>query len=71
MPARPLKELKGFQRINLEPGEEKEVEFTLGFDELSMLDASMKRLVEPGRLRIMIGSSSVDIRLRDYLYIIK
>ena len=68
--SRPVKELRGFGRISLEPGEEKEIEFTLGFDELSMLDADLNRIVEPGKFRIMIGSSSVDIRLRSHLYVI-
>ena len=67
--ARPVKELRGFNRISLAPGEEKELEFTLGFDELSMLDADMNRIVEPGSFRIMIGSSSKDIRLRGHLYV--
>ncbi|MDT8400483.1 MAG: fibronectin type III-like domain-contianing protein [Bacteroidales bacterium] len=60
--ARPVKELKGFKRISLEPGEERTVEFKLGFDELSMLDTELQRVVEP-------GSSSKDIRLRNHLYV--
>ncbi len=62
--SRPVKELKGFQRVTLEPGREKKVIFTLGPDELSMLNRDMKKVVEPGTFRIMIGSSSSDIRLR-------
>jgi beta-glucosidase len=65
--SRPVKELKGFQRISLEPGEEKTISFTLGFDELSMLNQEMERVVEPGRFRIMLGASSKDIRLRGIL----
>lgn len=65
--SRPIKELKGFQRISLNPGEEKVIHFTLGFDELSMLNKEMKRVVEPGDFRIMIGSSSKDIKLRGIL----
>ena len=67
--ARPVKQLKGFKRISLLPGEEKELEFKLGFDELSMLDSDLKRVVEPGSFRIMVGASSKDIRLRDHLYV--
>jgi beta-glucosidase len=62
--SRPVKELKGFQRIHLQPGEEKTISFTLGFNELSMLDREMEKVVEPGNFRIMIGASSSDIRLR-------
>ncbi len=67
--ARPLMELKGFKRINLNPGEERLVEFILGFDELAMLDSDLNWVVEPGRFRIMIGSSSKDIRLRGHLHV--
>lgn len=64
---RPVMELKGFQRISLKSGEEKEIRFKLGKEELSMLDRQMKKLVEPGEFRIMIGSSARDIRLKTNL----
>ena len=63
--SRPIKELKGFERITLKPGEEIEVTFTLNPDDLSMLNKEMKKVVEPGVFRIMLGASSKDIRLRD------
>ncbi len=63
--ARPVKELKGFQRISLNPGEEKEIHFTITPDMLTMLDINLKEVIEPGKFRIMIGSSSMDIRLRE------
>lgn len=63
--ARPIKELKGFQRISLNPGEEKEIHFTITPDMLTMLDVNLKEVIEPGQFRIMIGSSSMDIRLRE------
>ncbi|MGF1585462.1 MAG: fibronectin type III-like domain-contianing protein [Bacteroidales bacterium] len=62
--SRPVKELRGFQRITLLPGEEKTISFTLGHQEFSMLNKEMERVVEPGTFRIMIGASSSDIRLR-------
>jgi beta-glucosidase len=65
--ARPIKELKGFQRIALKVGETKKVSFQLGPDELSMLDKDLNRLVEAGDFRIMIGASSKDIKLRGFL----
>ncbi|WP_372775417.1 glycoside hydrolase family 3 N-terminal domain-containing protein [Mangrovibacterium sp.] len=65
--SRPIKELKGFQRISLNPGESKQLTFTLLPDDLSMLNAAMERVVEPGDFRIMIGASSKDIRLRGIL----
>ena len=63
--ARPVKELKGFQRISLNAGEEKEIQFTITPDMLTMLDVNMKEVIEPGIFRIMTGSSSMDIRLRE------
>ncbi|MBU2997985.1 glycoside hydrolase family 3 C-terminal domain-containing protein [Cellulophaga baltica] len=65
--SRPIKELKGFTRIYLKAGESQKVTFELGPNELSMLDKDLKRLVEAGDFRIMIGASSKDIRLREIL----
>jgi beta-glucosidase len=57
------KELRGFERIHLAPGETKTVRFTLTPEELQMLDREMKRVVEPGWFTVMVGNSSQDIRL--------
>src|SRR4030095_10391472 len=65
--ARPVMQLAGFTRIHLAPGESREVSFRLGPAQLRMLDADMKWAVEPGTFRIMVGSSSKDIRLRGEL----
>ncbi len=62
--ARPVIQLEGFQRVRLEPGEEKEMSFTIGPDLLRMLDKDMRWVVEPGTFRVLIGSSSKDVRLR-------
>ena len=59
---RPIKELRGFHRISLDPGQTQTVEFKLGFDELSYLNRDMKRVVEPGAFKIMIGGNSVDLQ---------
>jgi beta-glucosidase len=58
---RPVKELRGFRRITLDPGKTQTVEFTLGPDELSFLNRDMKRVVEPGTFKIMVGGNSVDL----------
>ena len=55
---RPVKELRGFQRVSLEPGAKKTVTFTVGPQALSMIDGSMKRVVEPGRFELLVGTSS-------------
>ena len=61
--SRPLKELKGFQRISLAPGKSQRVEFALTRKDLSYLGEKMKPVLEPCDLEVMIGSSSADIRL--------
>ncbi len=60
---RPVKELKGFKRLNLKPNEKRAVEFTLGPAELSFTNREMKRVVEPGVINVMVGKSSEDIQL--------
>jgi beta-glucosidase len=60
--ATPIKELKGFARIGLEPGRKKTVGFTLTPDDLALYDADLKRIVEPGLFKVFVGSSSGDIR---------
>jgi len=60
---RPVKELKGFKRITLKPGEEKMVDFTLSSEQLSLLDRDLKQVVEPGIFEVMIGKSSEDVQL--------
>ena len=65
--ARPVIELRGFQRIYLKTGEEKTIEFRITPDMLSMLNEKMERVVEPGTFELMIGSSSADIRLKEKL----
>lgn len=62
--ARPIMELKGFQRVHLKKGETKELSFEITPEMLTMLNEGMNRVVEPGDFRIMIGSSSNDIKLR-------
>lgn len=58
------KNLRGFERITLKPGETRTVTFTLTPTDLELLDINMNWIVEPGRFNVMIGSSSQDIRLR-------
>ena len=58
--ARPVKELKGFERVALKAGETKTVEFDITADKLSFLDIDMKPTVEPGEFEVMVGSSSDD-----------
>jgi beta-glucosidase len=66
---RPVLELKGFQRVRLEPGEDRVVTFELGPSHLWLLDEKLQRVVEPGVFRVRVGSSSKDIRLRGELVV--
>ena len=57
---RPVKELKDFARVELQPGESKTVEFVITPDKLQFLDKQMRPIVEPGEFIVMVGSSSAD-----------
>jgi beta-glucosidase len=55
----PVRELKGFARVTLAPGESKHVEFPVGFDELNFYNVEMQRTVEPTTFKIWVGGSSL------------
>jgi len=59
---RPVKQLAGFQRVSLAPGERKTVEFTLTWNAFSLWNEQMKHVVEPGAFEIMAGPNSVDLK---------
>jgi beta-glucosidase len=59
----PVKQLRGFERVALGPGEKKTVTFTLSHDDLMLLDQDMHWVVAPGTFDIMIGKSSADVAL--------
>ena len=61
LPTRPVKELKDFVRITLNPGETRTVTFELTPDKLEAFDLNMKRTVPPGRFEILVGKSSMDL----------
>jgi beta-glucosidase len=61
---RPVKELKGFQKLTLRPGETKTVAFEITPDLLAFYDVNMKYVVEPGDFEIMVGNSSRDSDLQ-------
>ena len=65
--ARPVMELKGFQRIHVRAGESRSISFAITPEMLSMLNINMKEVVEPGEFRVMIGGSSRDLRLKEAL----
>ena len=57
-------QLRGFERVSLKPGETKRISFTIHPSDLQLLNKEMKWVVEPGVFELLIGSSSVDIKLR-------
>lgn len=59
----PVKQLKGFSKVELNSGEKKTIRFRLTPEDLSLLDRHLQRVVEPGTFKVMIGRSSQDIRL--------
>jgi len=63
--SRPQKELRGFERLSLNPGESRLVSFTILAEKLSFYDEKLHAFrVEPGLIEVMVGSSSEDIRLK-------
>ena len=61
LPTRPVKELKDFARVTLQPGESQIVRFTLDREKLESVGMDMKRVVEPGDFDVMVGGNSVDL----------
>ena len=69
---RPVKELKGFEKIYLQPGESKRVRFTVEPEMLAYYNRAMEWVVEPGAFTLMVGSSSrgadlksIQLRVKD------
>lgn len=57
---RPVKELKGFERITLKPGEKRRVQFTLAPEELGFYNRDMRFIVEPGEFKVFVGTNSFE-----------
>src|SRR5438270_718814 len=62
MVTQPVKQLRGFRRVTLQPGETRTVTFEIGPEQLAYHGLHMKRVVEPGRFDVMVGGNSVDVR---------
>jgi beta-glucosidase len=59
---RPVKELKGFQKISLKPGESKEVTFVLSSEDLKFYNANLEYVAEPGDFKVFVGGNSRDVK---------
>ncbi|MGZ3822349.1 MAG: glycoside hydrolase family 3 C-terminal domain-containing protein, partial [Mucilaginibacter sp.] len=66
-PLRPIKELKDFKKVLLQPGEVRRITFYIKRDELAFYNEKLERITQPGTFQIMIGSASNDIRLQKNL----
>ncbi|WP_275426464.1 fibronectin type III-like domain-contianing protein [Vibrio variabilis] len=64
---RPIRELKGFGKVYLEPGEQKTLRFSLPVDMLNLTNHRHQRVVEAGDFEVMIGKSSTDIVFKDVI----
>ena len=62
---RPNKSLSGFKRVNLKPGEKRKITFTLALSQLGYYNEDMEFVVEPGELKLLIGTSSEDLPLQE------
>jgi beta-xylosidase len=58
---RPVKELRGFRRVRLAAGERRRVVFRLAAEQLAFTDRQGRLVVEPGRVRLMVGTSAIDL----------
>jgi beta-glucosidase len=61
--ARPVRELRGFQRLHLAAGECRTVTFRLSTEQLAYVDVDLRRIIEPGTVRLFVGRSAVDASL--------
>jgi beta-glucosidase len=66
----PVKMLRGFKRVSLAPQQSARVTFTLSANQLGFYDRNMDYVLEPGKINLMLGSSSMDIRLKSELNIV-
>ena len=64
-PVRPIKELKDFKKLMLQPGETKNISFKIDKEKLAFYNDKLERITQPGEFKLMIGSASDDIRLED------
>ncbi len=63
---RPVKELKGFKQIDLNPGETQKVSFTISVDDLKFYNADLKYVYEPGAFKVFIGTNSSEVKEADF-----
>ena len=65
---RPVKELKGFRKVLLNPGESKQVEFDITVDDLKFYNSDLQFVAEPGEFQVFIGGSSEKVKSASFVY---
>jgi len=60
--ARPIRELKGFEKVNIKAGKDKKVSFELGYEELGFYNGQGKFVVEKGKFNIFVGTNCLDVQ---------
>ena len=65
---RPVKELKGFQKVFLKAGETKEIVFQLNTNDLRFYNQSLQHIWEPGEFHVMVGTSSAEVETRKIMW---
>ncbi|HEX4923840.1 MAG TPA: beta-glucosidase BglX [Bdellovibrionales bacterium] len=68
---RPLKQLRGFKKVYLNPGESREVEMRITLDDLKFFNRELKRIAEPGEFEVMVGGNSNDLKTASFWLIKK
>ena len=68
---RPVKELKGFQKVFLKKGEAKELKFTLTVDDLRFYNDKIQHIYEPGEFRVYVGTNSRDVKEASFTLLAK
>lgn len=63
---RPVKELKGFQRVFLKAGESRDISFTISAEDLKFYNSALKYVAEPGKFKLFIGGNSRDVKEADF-----
>ena len=64
--ARPVQELKGFERISLKPGESRNVTFTIDAELLKFYNSDLQYICEPGEFEVMVGTNCRDVQRQKF-----
>jgi beta-glucosidase len=63
---RPVKELKGFKKLELKKGESKELSFTISVEDLKFYNSDLKFVAEPGKFKVFVGGNSQEVKEAEF-----